>query len=243
MLVQCAGWSASAHVNCPFICFLAFKDYASYLVTRNQLEVGPLSCRVMSQPVSEPLQPGIRFLQPPLPTPPTAVLAVGLPRGADVWAYPVPQLQRDGEGSLSTPATLWSACVQNRLNAPVRIAFALSLIASLAGLYSRRLREFTFVNHATRARLSPALMLAGVTFASRLGPGLTAPVVVLNAPHPAVTNDARSSRLLLAEQQVLSLAKGQDSCSCDLQVAPVFISSILLRFCAPAQPGFAGYVK
>lgn len=188
---------------------------------RDQLEVCPLSCRVMSQPVSAPLQCGVRFFQPPLPTPPTAFLAVGLPGRAAGWAYPVPLLQRDGEGPLFTPATQCSACVHNRLSAPGRVAFALSLSASLAGLYSRRLREFTFVNHATRALPAPTLMLAGVASASRLGLGLSTPVGVLDAPHPAVTGGARSSRLLLAEQQVLSNCYRQDSCNSDLQVAPV----------------------
>lgn len=142
-------------------------------------------------------------------------------QGAARWAYPVPLSQRDGDGSLFTPATQCSACVHNRLSAPDRIAFALSLTASLAGLYSRRLREFTFINHATRALPAPALMLAGVASASRLGLGLSTPVGVLDAPHPAVTGDARSSRLLLAEQQVLSDCYRQDSCDSDLQVAPV----------------------
>ncbi len=200
---------------------------------RDQLEVCPLSCRVISQPVSTPLQPGIRFLQPPLPTPPTAFLAVGLPQGAARWAYPVPLSQRDGDGSLFTPATQCSACVHNRLSAPDRIAFALSLTASLAGLYSRRLREFTFINHATRALPAPALMLAGVASASRLGLGLSTPVDVLDAPHPAVTGDARSSRLLLAEQQVLSDCYRQDSCDSDLQVAPVYMYSISRLFTEP----------
>lgn len=226
MLGHNIPWSASAHVDCPFICFPALKDYASYLVMRDQLEVCPLSCRAMFQLVSGPLQSGIRFLQPPLPTPPTASLAVDLPMRAAEWAYPVPLSQQDGEGFLSTPAILWSACVHHRLDAPDRLAFALSLSASLAGLYSRRLREFTSVNHATRALPAPASMLAGVTSASRLGLGLAAPVVVLDASHPAVTSDARSSRLLLAEQQVSSDYYRQDSCDSDLQVAPVWIYSI-----------------
>ncbi len=49
-----------------------------------------LSRRAMSQPVSRPLQPGIRFLRIPLPTAPTAFLAVRLPLLATPWTYPVP---------------------------------------------------------------------------------------------------------------------------------------------------------
>lgn len=43
------------------------------------MEVCSLSGGIMFQPLSEPLQPGIRFFQPPLPALPTASLTVGLP--------------------------------------------------------------------------------------------------------------------------------------------------------------------
>ena len=52
---------------------------ASHLATVDQTEVCPLSRGVMSQPLSGPLQPGIRFLRHPLPAPSSAFLAVYLP--------------------------------------------------------------------------------------------------------------------------------------------------------------------
>jgi len=52
-------------------------------------EVGSLSRRVMSQPVSVRLQNGIRFLRVPLPAAPSAFLAVGLPLPAARRAYRV----------------------------------------------------------------------------------------------------------------------------------------------------------
>ena len=52
----------------------------SRLATKDQLEVCPLSRGVMLQPLSEPLQPGIRFFQPPIPAQPTASLTVRLPK-------------------------------------------------------------------------------------------------------------------------------------------------------------------
>ena len=52
----------------------------SRLATKDQLEVCSLSRGVMFQPLSGPLQPGIRFLQPPIPAQPTAFLAVRLPK-------------------------------------------------------------------------------------------------------------------------------------------------------------------
>src|SRR3546814_2069696 len=42
-----------------------------------------------AQPLSAPLQDGIRFLHIPLPAPPTAFLAVCLPRRAAIRAYRV----------------------------------------------------------------------------------------------------------------------------------------------------------
>jgi len=53
-------------------------------------EVGSLSRRVMSQPVSARLQGGIRFFRFPLPAAPSAFLAVGLPLPAARRAYRVP---------------------------------------------------------------------------------------------------------------------------------------------------------
>jgi len=60
----------------------------------DQLEVCPLSRGMMFQPLSEPLQPGVRFFQPPIPAQPTAFLAVRLPEPyrapAAIRAYHVP---------------------------------------------------------------------------------------------------------------------------------------------------------
>ncbi|RDK12278.1 hypothetical protein DN412_01670 [Cupriavidus lacunae] len=53
----------------------------------------------MSQPLSEPLQPGVRFLQPPIPAQPTAFLTVRLPEPyctpAAIRAYHVPCALQD----------------------------------------------------------------------------------------------------------------------------------------------------
>lgn len=66
----------------------------SRLATKDQLEVCPLSRGGMSHPLSGPLQPGIRFFQPPIPAQPTASLAVRLPEPncapAAIRAYHVP---------------------------------------------------------------------------------------------------------------------------------------------------------
>ena len=83
----------------------------SRLATRDQLEVCPLSRGMMFQPLSGPLQPDVRFLQPPIPTQPTAFLAVRLPEPyrapAAIWAYHVPcTLQDRVRACLSTGGLL-----------------------------------------------------------------------------------------------------------------------------------------
>ena len=60
-LLPNAGWR-SAHVRSP------------------QREVGPLSGGVMSQPLSAPLQGGLRLLPRPVPAAPSAHLAARFPR-------------------------------------------------------------------------------------------------------------------------------------------------------------------
>jgi hypothetical protein len=64
------------------------------------VEVGPLSRGVTSKPLSEPLQPGVRFFHDPLPAPPTASLTISLPMSkttlsAAIRAYPVPRQQHE----------------------------------------------------------------------------------------------------------------------------------------------------
>jgi len=57
----------------------------------NLAEVSSLSRRVISQPVSAPLQSGLRLLRIPLPAAPSAFLAVDLPLPAARRAYRVPR--------------------------------------------------------------------------------------------------------------------------------------------------------
>jgi len=55
------------------------------------MEVCTLSREVMFQPLSAPLQRGIRFFHIPLPASPSAHLAMGFPAEAGgIQAYPVP---------------------------------------------------------------------------------------------------------------------------------------------------------
>ncbi|PJH90468.1 hypothetical protein CVG87_00165 [Pseudomonas sp. WCS365] len=50
--------------------------------TKDHAEVCPVSRGIMFQSLSEPLQPGVRFLCDPIPAQPTVHLAVCLPEGS-----------------------------------------------------------------------------------------------------------------------------------------------------------------
>src|SRR3954454_22056188 len=81
---------ASGRASASF-CSLPFCiGSARSLAKKDQSDVGSLSCRVTFEPVSAPLQDGIRFFRPPEPVPPTDPLAVHLPLRAKIRGYHVP---------------------------------------------------------------------------------------------------------------------------------------------------------
>ena len=82
----------SAHTQCCGVHLLSscLNGSRHSLVKRDQTEVCPLSCEVILQPLSAPLQGGICFLCHPLPAAPTVFLTVYLPFPAALRAYPVP---------------------------------------------------------------------------------------------------------------------------------------------------------
>jgi hypothetical protein len=65
------------------ICFASRTGSLAIPVRRHPREVRPLSRGVMSQPRSDPLRAGLRFLPRPLPAAPSAHLAAGLPSRED----------------------------------------------------------------------------------------------------------------------------------------------------------------
>jgi len=86
-------------------CVASYAGWLTVHVRQHQREVGPVSRGVMSQPLSAPLQSGIRFLPPPLPAAPTAHLAVRFPEKPPgrQRAYHVPPMYQSGLGRVSTP--------------------------------------------------------------------------------------------------------------------------------------------
>ena len=135
----------------------------------DRAEVCPLSRRAMFQPVSRPLQPGVRFFRIPLPTAPTAFLMVRLPSPAALWAYPVPHKSPSGADPSSSPAAdrPWRSSIQR----PHLTAYRLVQACQHVWLVKDHdvYRKFTYVGR-TRSSLAPLRLRAGrFRLASRLG--------------------------------------------------------------------------
>jgi len=74
--------SAPVRVATAVICLLSCGGYPNSLVMKDQRDVSPLSREVMlrwAQPLSTPLQDGLRFFPPPIPARPWAHLAARFP--------------------------------------------------------------------------------------------------------------------------------------------------------------------
>jgi hypothetical protein len=85
------------------ICFAPRTGSLSVHVRRHPKEVSSLSRRVMSQPLSGPLQAGIRFLPRPLPAAPSVRLAAGLPSREGDGLTTLHRRNPRGLGPASTP--------------------------------------------------------------------------------------------------------------------------------------------
>ena len=99
---------------------------------RDQLEVGPLARGVTFKPLSGRLQPSVRFLHHPLPAPPSASLAIGLPTTwAEIRAYPVPYRQHEQVRScLSTGGAVSTCLTSERDSRPRTILVGAYSVAS-----------------------------------------------------------------------------------------------------------------
>ena len=138
---------------------------------RHRREVSSLARRVMSQPVSVPLQDGVRFFPPLYPHRPELVLRpsylpcrrsdTGLPRSASV--------PLDGLGTPCSPVDSSSAIGEGGTPLPHHFPCGSRLSAPLPGWYSRRLLvvHICFPYHPT---LAPDRLDAGSrNLSSRFG--------------------------------------------------------------------------
>lgn len=115
----CGRWE-SADIDC-FRCSAMLpsspriRAYLSLHVMKDQVEVGSLSRRVMFQPVSRRLQPGLCFLHHPIPALPIALLTVCLLRGLRYGLTTFLDHHTTGFGPVSPPvATLTASPTLNR---------------------------------------------------------------------------------------------------------------------------------
>lgn len=119
-------------------------------------------------PLSEPLQPGIRFLHDPLPTTVSSDLAAGLVercRATRLWAYPVPYNEQEPGGFRLSAGGLKSACpyqangqpttyllVRAMQGKPCAVDFALSSLTTFRW-------RFAFANPLTQPSASSGFRL------------------------------------------------------------------------------------
>ena len=106
VLQQC--WRRTRPWCCAHLLSPHTNSSPNFLATHHLSDVGSLSCRVTFKPVSEPLQPGVRFFQHPKLAPPSARLAACLPpRGSDTRFPRSVQRSIIGLGACFRPRCLW----------------------------------------------------------------------------------------------------------------------------------------
>src|SRR4051794_23776612 len=88
------------------ICSAPRAGWLSVPIRRHPGEVGSLSRGVISQPLSDPLRAGVRFLPRPLPAAPPARLAAGLPSREDDGLTTLHRGNPRGLGPALTPVAL-----------------------------------------------------------------------------------------------------------------------------------------
>jgi hypothetical protein len=128
-------------------------------------EVSSLSRGVISQPLSDPLRAGLRFLPRPLPAAPSARLAAGLPSREDDGLTTLHRRNPRGLGPALTPVALHLRRMSWQHPDLATYRFGPSRSAPLACLCLRRLQRFTWVGHTTRPWSPTAAVLAVTTSA------------------------------------------------------------------------------
>src|SRR3954447_21835539 len=166
----------------------------------------------MSQPLSGPLQAGLRFLPRPLPAAPSAHLAAGLPSREDDGLTTLHRRNPRGLGPALTPVALHLRRMSLQHPDLATCLFGPSLSAPLARLCLRRLRRFTQDGPNTRPWPPTATVLAVMTSARAgvailtdedpLSRGLrTPPSPATHASVGDCWQNSRCRRLLRLEEQ------------------------------------------
>lgn len=117
-------------------------------------EVCPVSRRVMSQPLSKPLQLGIRFLCDPLPALPTAHLTVQPATWAAIRAYHVPCRSHDWVRACLFAGDPVTTYPHSSERYPITHPFGSGLTAALACWRDDVYQQFTYVAHTSPSSAS-----------------------------------------------------------------------------------------
>jgi hypothetical protein len=142
------------------ICFAPRAGWLSVPIRRHPGEVSSLSRGVISQPLSDPLRAGLRFLPRPLPAAPSARLAAGLPSREGDGLTTLHRRNPRGLGPAFTPVARHLRRMNLQHPDLATYRFGPSLSAPLACLCLRRLRRFTWVGRTTRPWSPTAAVLA-----------------------------------------------------------------------------------
>lgn len=154
----CGRWE-SADVGCSRCSTMLpssprIRAYLSLHAMKDQVEVGSLSRRVMFQPVSRRLQPGLRFLHHPIPAPPTALLTVCLPGGQRYGLTTFLDHHTTGLGPVYPPVATLTTCPHYKQGHPAtyRLVSAYQLLWHLK--INDVYQQFTCVAHASQPSAS-----------------------------------------------------------------------------------------
>lgn len=169
---------------------------------KDHAEVCPLSREVMSQPLSGPLQPSLRFFRTPMPAPPTAFLTVSLPAWAAIRVFRVPRRSHEWFRFRLFTGSILSVLPQYLRSRPATFPFWVRPV-SVFGLLVMTM----FIGDSDSLTLPSSLAPPphrhsqrhfGLTTSAWLAPGY----IVSAAPHEAVASPACTDRLRATERPV-----------------------------------------
>lgn len=174
----------------------------SRFALEDQTEVCSLSRKVMSQPLSVPLQHSVRLLHPLLPALPTAFLTVCLPRGQRYGLTTFPACHTTGLGPAFLPGTIMATYshIPRKQPIPHRLVHACQ---SFWHVFSNDIhQQFTCVALTSQPSASTRYDSELLPPASRPKGTHTGGYIVRRASYSTVTSEACLHRLPLVAQRV-----------------------------------------
>jgi len=170
------------------------------------VEVCSLSRRIMSQPVSGPLQSGIRFFHDPLPAPPSDPLAVHLPVAWRRYGLTLFHINdTSGLGSAFPPVACRSRPPIYKRESKLHAFWPEPVSAFGSSTLTMFISSSLTLTNTTQPQPPRHMRLRHSLTPSRFRVALRRGTLVPGASHNRITPDACPGRLLLAKQQVSSL--------------------------------------